>query len=140
MIMPCMKSTSACDRGGSAARVDGGSVLLGFPGAPGCTTTGGGAESVCCACAAKQKKPVATLAARTASAAHSNTDALAELSPLLGRKLHIPRSGLNIFNARTLKIPAKQKDAEMRLAPSNHQESQEFFAESGQAGQLKQPP
>src|SRR5579885_938442 len=40
MIMPCMHSTSACDCGGSVALVDGGSVLLGFPGAPGCTTTG----------------------------------------------------------------------------------------------------
>src|SRR5260370_20934962 len=39
-IMPCMKSTFAGDRGGSVALVDGGSVLLGLPGAPGCTTTG----------------------------------------------------------------------------------------------------
>src|SRR6202035_63156 len=121
MIMPCMNSTSACDRGGSAALVEGGSALLGFPGAPGCTTTGGGAESVCCACAAEQNKPAATLAAR--SMPHSKTDALAELSPLLRRKLYISRfaSDLNIFNALTLKIPAKRKDAEMRLAPSNHQ-------------------
>src|SRR5260370_1627564 len=37
-IMPCMKSTFAGDRGGSVALVDGGSVLLGLPGAPGCTT------------------------------------------------------------------------------------------------------
>src|SRR6266436_5914959 len=56
MIMSCIKSTSACDRGGSVALVDGGSVLLGFPGAPGCTSTGfsitllcarGGAEGSC---------------------------------------------------------------------------------------------
>src|SRR6266581_9748339 len=46
MIMPCMNSTSACDRGGSLALVEGGSVLLGLPGAPGCTTTGV-AGSVC---------------------------------------------------------------------------------------------
>src|SRR5258705_9812219 len=56
MIMPCMNSTSACDRGGSVALVDGGSVLLGLPGAPGCTTTGV-ARSVCCAHIAKQKNP-----------------------------------------------------------------------------------
>jgi hypothetical protein len=55
MIIPCMKLTSASERGGSVARVDGGSVLLGFPGAPGCTTTGF-AESVCCVCAAEQKE------------------------------------------------------------------------------------
>src|SRR6202035_1702276 len=48
MIMPCMNSTSACERGGRVALVDGGSVLLGWPGAPGCTTTGLGG-SVCCA-------------------------------------------------------------------------------------------
>jgi hypothetical protein len=35
-----MNSTSACDRGGSFPVVDGGSLLLGFPGAPGWTTTG----------------------------------------------------------------------------------------------------
>jgi hypothetical protein len=44
--MPCMNSTSACDRGGSVALVDGGSVRLGLPGAPGCTTTGF-AGSIC---------------------------------------------------------------------------------------------
>src|SRR5258708_2642796 len=56
MIMPCMNSTSACDRGGSLARVDGGSVLLGLPGAPGCTTTGV-APAVCRARIAEQKNP-----------------------------------------------------------------------------------
>src|SRR5215831_2449478 len=40
MIIPCMNSTSACDRGGSVALVEGGSVFVGLPGAPGCTTTG----------------------------------------------------------------------------------------------------
>src|SRR5260370_35899901 len=67
MIMPCRNSTSACDRGGSVALVDGGSVLLGLPGAPGCTTTGV-AGSVCCAHIAdemnpgEQKKTTAALA------------------------------------------------------------------------------
>src|SRR5712671_1337890 len=56
MIMPCMNSTSACDRGGSVALVDGGRVLLGLPGAPGCTTTGV-ARSVCCGHRAEQKNP-----------------------------------------------------------------------------------
>src|ERR1700691_3303874 len=72
MIIPCMNFTSACDRGGSAPLVEGASVLLGFPGAPGCTTTGA-ALSVCCAHAAEnaspaeQKKPVATPTARSRS-------------------------------------------------------------------------
>jgi hypothetical protein len=35
-----MKSTSAADRGGRLALVEGGSVLVGIPGAPGCTTEG----------------------------------------------------------------------------------------------------
>src|SRR5271154_3421164 len=62
MIMPCMNSTSARDTGGRVAFVDGGSVLLGFPGAPGCTTTGFVAESVCCAGTAEDMKPVKALA------------------------------------------------------------------------------
>ncbi|HEY6968953.1 MAG TPA: hypothetical protein VJA94_07110 [Candidatus Angelobacter sp.] len=49
-----MKSTSAWDLGGSFAVVDGGSFLLGLPGAPGWTITGGAAA--CCARAEEQKK------------------------------------------------------------------------------------
>ncbi len=44
--MPCMNSTSAGDRCGATPVVESGSLLLGFPGAPGCTTTG--PESDCC--------------------------------------------------------------------------------------------
>src|SRR5229473_1541215 len=58
MIMPCMNSTSACDRGGSLALVDVGRVLLGLPGAPGCTITGV-AGSVCCDHIEEQKKAAA---------------------------------------------------------------------------------
>lgn len=47
MIMPCMNSTSACDRGGSVALVDAGSFLVGCPGAPGWTTTGVVASGCC---------------------------------------------------------------------------------------------
>src|SRR5215467_9282593 len=54
MIMPCMNSTSACESGGSVAFVEGGSVLLGSPGAPGCTTTGL-PESFCCSDIAEDK-------------------------------------------------------------------------------------
>jgi len=56
-----MNSTSAGERGGRMARVDAGSVLLGAPGAPGCTTTGFGG-SVRCARAAGKKKTPKTLA------------------------------------------------------------------------------
>src|ERR1700758_3430700 len=62
MIMPCMNSTSFCDCGGSFAVVEGGSFLLGCPGAPGWTTTGGGG---CCAPAIKQKKSAGPAARRS---------------------------------------------------------------------------
>jgi len=64
-----MNPTSACDSGGSVALVEGGSVVLGLPGAPGCTTTGF-AGSVWCACALEQKKAVEALAA--SSVLHNN--------------------------------------------------------------------
>jgi hypothetical protein len=44
-----MNSTSFGERGGSAALVDDGSIRVGCPGAPGCTTTGETCESACCA-------------------------------------------------------------------------------------------
>jgi hypothetical protein len=43
-----MNSTSARERGGNLAFVDGGRVLVGWPGAPGWTTTGA-RELGCCA-------------------------------------------------------------------------------------------
>jgi hypothetical protein len=46
------------------ARVDGGSVLLGAPGAPGCTIVGTG--GVCCAATTELMKTVKMLAARNA--------------------------------------------------------------------------
>src|ERR1041385_5822290 len=64
MIMPCMNSTSFCDSGGSFAVVEAGSFRLGWPGAPGCTTTG---ADGCCARATEQKgrrSPPATANAR----------------------------------------------------------------------------
>src|ERR1700686_3758070 len=63
--MPCMNSTSAGERGGRAARVEDGSVLVGAPGAPGCTTTGF-AESLFCARATGENKTAETVAARNA--------------------------------------------------------------------------
>src|SRR5262249_52965710 len=55
MIMPCMNSTSARESGGNLAFVDGGRVLLGWPGAPGCTTTGA-LESRCCETEGKEQR------------------------------------------------------------------------------------
>jgi len=61
MIIPCMNSTSFGERGGSVALVDGGSVRVGWPGAPGCTTTGV-AGSACCAKTGSENKPARVLA------------------------------------------------------------------------------
>lgn len=47
MIIPRINSTSFGDRGGSTARVVGGSTRVGWPGAPGWTIVAGG--SACCA-------------------------------------------------------------------------------------------
>jgi len=58
MIIPCMNSTSFGERGGSVALVDGGSVRVGWPGAPGCTTTGGAGDSACCAQTGSDKEYV----------------------------------------------------------------------------------
>jgi hypothetical protein len=52
-----MNSTFFGERGGSFALVDGGSVRVGCPGAPGCTTIGG-LESACCAQTGSDKKHV----------------------------------------------------------------------------------
>src|SRR5260370_27810395 len=60
MIMPCMKSTSAWERGGSVPFVEGGSVLLGLRGAPGWMRTGAG-ESFCCARAGEEQKPARSM-------------------------------------------------------------------------------
>jgi hypothetical protein len=73
MIMLCMNSTSACERGGNLAFVDGGRVLVGWPGAPGCTTTGA-EESRCCDGDGEEKK---TTKAVTASKLQNRADFLA---------------------------------------------------------------
>ena len=89
-----------------------------FPGAPGCTTTGGGAESGLLRVRSGQNKPVATLAAR--SMPHSKTDTLAEL--WRAKTVHIPvRLRSKHFECSHAKNTGERKDAEMRLAPSNHQ-------------------
>ena len=48
MIMPCMNWTFARECGGNVALVEDGSVRVGWPGAPGWTTTGD-AGLACCA-------------------------------------------------------------------------------------------
>jgi len=50
-----MNSTSFGERGGRMARVDDGNVWVGWPGAPGCTTTGV-AGLVCCAQTGSEQK------------------------------------------------------------------------------------
>src|SRR5271154_6732586 len=78
MIIPCMNSTSACDRAGKTPLVDGGRVLLGFPGAPGCTTTGPVAGFDCCPRTGNESKPAAALDA--SNTAHTSAEPLAERS------------------------------------------------------------
>jgi hypothetical protein len=63
MIIPCMNSTSFGEPGGSVALVEGGSVRVGRPGAPGCTTTGGAFESACRAQTGGDKKHMRAAAA-----------------------------------------------------------------------------
>src|SRR5687768_4014668 len=64
MIMPCMNRTSAGDRGGRVALVEGGNLRVGWPGAPGCTTTG--AEGlVCCAQTRTDNEPASMPTSRS---------------------------------------------------------------------------
>lgn len=129
--MPCMNSTSACDNGGSVAFVEDDSVLLGLPGAPGCTTTGGVADSLCCARVGAQRKAVAALAAR--SIPHSAPAPIATLNFFPRRKLYISPSAsqLNIFNALTLNGSGETQ--RRRNAVSTFK-IPGIFVESGQAG------
>src|SRR5260370_33002834 len=94
--MSRINSPSACDRSGSFALVDGGSVLLGFPGAPGCTITGL-AGSLCCARAGEHKEAAGVPAA--SSMPYTTADLLAEWRPRFGPKRSGPPFGvqLNIF-------------------------------------------
>jgi hypothetical protein len=57
-----MNCTSAGEAGGSVPLVVGGRTRVGFPGAPGCTTTGVGGP-VCCAQTRKEDKLARVLAA-----------------------------------------------------------------------------
>src|SRR5271170_3856025 len=107
MIIPCMNSTSACVRAGKTPLVDGGRVLLGCPGAPGCTTTGPVAGFDCCPRTGNESKAAAALDA--SSTAHTSAETLAER----GSGWHAPRkrpsldfsSSLDIF--RTL-VPSSR--------------------------------
>src|ERR1043166_1758547 len=82
MIMPCMNSTSAGERGGSVPFVDGGKVLVGWPGAPGCTPPGA-EESRACDLAGQQKKT--TRAVASSNIPHNRRDILADWSLRLCR-------------------------------------------------------
>src|ERR1700735_791857 len=115
MIMPCMNSTSACDSGGSVPFVEEGSVLLGFPGAPGCTTTGPVAEPPpCCTRAAAKTKPLAEHASAKASPVNAHTQisnphnaaspgATSDVRPDANQQSSHFRTYLDIFTLPTLK-------------------------------------
>src|ERR1700691_6507440 len=99
MIMPCVNATSAGERAGSTPFVDGGRILLGFPGAPGCTTTGAVAESVCCARKARERNAAAALAASSTplSAAHILAARRCDMHATRKRASLEFRASLNIF-------------------------------------------
>src|SRR5277367_2596842 len=63
MIIPCMNSISAWEGWGKVGLADAGSVLLGIPGAPGCTTTEVDCANPCCAGAGVGNKPATAHAA-----------------------------------------------------------------------------
>src|SRR5262245_56998864 len=79
MIMPCMNSTSADDAGGSVALIVLGRERVGFPGAPGCTTTGF-AGSVCCAHTGKENR-IARVLAATSMYEHTATISVLRIPP-----------------------------------------------------------
>src|ERR1044071_3186307 len=59
MIMFCMNCVSAGECGGSVARVEGGNARVGWPGAPGWTTTG-----VSCAAIGRDNRHTNTMAGK----------------------------------------------------------------------------
>src|SRR5262249_10397609 len=71
-IMPCMNCTSAGEAGGSVPLTVGGRVRVGFPGAPGWTTTGGAGSVWCCAQRPKEKA-LASVLADTSTPEHAAT-------------------------------------------------------------------
>lgn len=98
MIMPRINSASACEKGGSLGLVDGGSVLLRSPGAPGWTTTGA-PGSGCCAATPKQTKFAAGLVARNTAQKAANAPADRSLRPWRNRCSRWFGTLLNIFIA-----------------------------------------
>src|SRR5216110_696888 len=112
MIMPCMNSTSACDSGGRVALVEDGSVLLGWPGVPGCTTTGL-TESFCCARAGKEKRPVEALATNNMQAVSFR---------ISGNSWRV-RSGFGLYFFPGLCVPIKHQAAR-KYTPRSPRERQ----------------
>ena len=115
MIMPCMKATSAGERCGRVARVAGGRVLLGCPGAPGWTTTGVLADSVCCACAGNKNE---------ISGTHTDTStqkigAVARADQIFRLRRHTKSfTALRtrpFFDAHKLSRRSKKRDGEIRI-------------------------
>src|SRR5208282_1249817 len=110
-------STSAGERGGREPRVDEGSVLLGAPGGPGCTTTGF-AESGCWARAAGRNKTA------TARLAHSTAARVVPGRCVCSRRKSWLRFGVrgkiiilarrNVVTKRQILQPRKQGWADCR--------------------------
>src|SRR6266550_2691584 len=97
MIMPCMNRVSAVERGGSVALVDGGSVRVGWPGAPGWTTTGVAGSPVC-AQTGSENNPASVLAA---------------INPLRHAETFITDRSLRSLLARKVLIGAERSNIEV---------------------------
>lgn len=104
MIMFCMNCVSAGECGGNVARVEGGSVRVGWPGAPGWTTTG-----VCCA-----DKGVSKAAARSPLFHHGTLIGLCLTRKHLitnGHSLHSFTEALGVFFGRSIYTASKRYSA-----------------------------
>src|SRR4029078_11666352 len=90
MIIFCMNCVSAGECGGNVARVDGGKLRVGCPGAPGWTTTG-----VSCAASGRDNKHTNTMASKysikNGQPLHSLTEAC---GVFFGRSIYTAVAGI----------------------------------------------
>jgi hypothetical protein len=132
MIMPCMNSTSACDRCGACPVVEAGSLLLGIPGAPGCTI---GAASDCACCARISPPGNAQLSAANA------TDAAGPTAQRLTAAVFIVRDTLSQLTRPILDFPAHTYQIGVLTLPRHRaSRASETLPKSVISAQCPQPP
>jgi hypothetical protein len=118
MIIPCMNFTSNGEAGGNVALVEDGSVRVGWPGAPGWTTTGVGG-SACCAETGSDNKHARAPAARSPLCHTASLTTDRSLSLALKRKdfISVESSSLEDFN-----LPQNApKDRQKPILPQRNQ-------------------